>query len=136
MTIGRKLRGGEVIELIGDLGAGKTALVRGLAKGMGSKDEVRSPSFTISNRYRSDTGRLTMHHFDFHRLDDPGIVKRELAEILDDPRSLAVIEWGDDVRGILPDEHLRVRIKATGDNSRRLEFSYPDSLSYLIPKEA
>ncbi|HEX5744437.1 MAG TPA: tRNA (adenosine(37)-N6)-threonylcarbamoyltransferase complex ATPase subunit type 1 TsaE [Candidatus Saccharimonadales bacterium] len=134
MKIGHKLRGGEAIELIGDLGAGKTAFVRGLAKGMGSDDTVRSPSFTISNRYRS--GKLTMHHFDFHRLDGPGIIKRELAEILSDPRAVAVVEWGDAVRDVLPRKHLAIRITATGDESRDFEFSYPDSLGYLMPEEA
>lgn len=134
MKMGRRLRGGEAIELIGDLGAGKTAFVRGLAEGMGSKDSVRSPSFTISNRYRS--GKLTMHHFDFHRLDDPGILRRELAEILSDPQAVAVVEWGDAVRNVLPHEHLTIRIAATGDESRDIRFSYPDSLGYLMPEEA
>src|SRR6185312_5854101 len=74
MKIGRKLQGGEVIELISDLGGGKTTFVRGLAKGMGSQDTVRSPSFTLSNEYRS--GKLTLYHFDFYRLEDPGIMRR------------------------------------------------------------
>ncbi len=134
MKMGRKLRGGEAIELIGDLGAGKTAFVRGLAKGMDSKDAVRSPSFTISNRYRS--GKLTMYHFDFHRLDDPGIIKRELAEILNDPQAVAVVEWGGSVRDVLPSGRMTIRIMATGDNRRRFEFSYPESLSYLVPEKA
>jgi tRNA threonylcarbamoyladenosine biosynthesis protein TsaE len=133
MKMGRKLRGGEAIELIGDLGAGKTAFVRGLAKGMGSGDAVSSPSFTISNRYGSD--RLTMHHFDFHRLEDPGLLKRELAEILEDSAAVAVVEWGDAVKDVMPRNHLAVRITATGDESRRFEFAYPDGLAYLMPEE-
>lgn len=134
MKMGRKLRGGESIELIGDLGAGKTAFVRGLAKGMGSSDPVRSPSFTVSNQYRA--GKLTMHHFDFHRLDAPGIIKRELAEILENPQAAIAVEWGGTVKDVLPHERMVIRITATGENSRQFEFSYPDNLSYLVPRGA
>jgi tRNA threonylcarbamoyladenosine biosynthesis protein TsaE len=131
--MGTKLRGGEIIELIGDLGAGKTAFVRGLARGMGSSDAVSSPSFTISNRYGSE--KLVMHHFDFHRLDDPGIIKRELAEMLEDPRAVTVVEWGAAVEDVMPRDRVAIRITAIGDESRRFEFSYPDKLSYLMPEK-
>jgi tRNA threonylcarbamoyladenosine biosynthesis protein TsaE len=131
MRIGSKLRGGEVIELVGDLGAGKTAFVRGLAEGMGSRDAVSSPSFTLSNRYQG--GNLTLHHFDFYRLDEPGIMERDLAEVMDDPHAVAVIEWGGIAEALLPPDRLTVRIKPTGENSRQLEFSCPNNLGYLAP---
>src|SRR5262249_33137193 len=119
-AIGRKLRGGEVIELVGDLGSGKTAFVRGLARGMGSKDAVRSPSFTLSNQY--STGQLTLHHFDFYRLQEPGIMRDELAEIVNDPQAVVTVEWGDIVEDVLPDDRLTVTITATGENERRFNF--------------
>ncbi|MGH7194808.1 MAG: tRNA (adenosine(37)-N6)-threonylcarbamoyltransferase complex ATPase subunit type 1 TsaE [Candidatus Saccharimonadales bacterium] len=132
MRIGRKLRGGEIIELVGDLGAGKTAFVRGLAKGMGSSDDVSSPSFTLGNRYRA--GRLTLYHFDFHRLDEPGIMRRELAETVEDPAVVVVVEWADSVRSVIPDDRLTINITAAGENERRFNFTYPQKLRYLIPE--
>lgn len=131
MRIGRKLRGGEVIELISDVGGGKTTFVRGLARGMGSKDVVRSPSFTIGNQYKA--GRLTLHHFDFYRLQEPGIMERELAEALQDPKAVVVIEWGGIAEAVLPPGRLSIRIKPTGETSRRFSFSCPNNLKYLSP---
>lgn len=130
METGRRLRGGEMIELIGDLGSGKTAFVRGLVRGMGSDDQVRSPSFTLSNQYRA--GKLTLHHFDFYRLKEPGIMARELAEILEDPHAIVVVEWGGIAEAILPQDRLTVRIRPTGDTSRQFQFSCPNNLKYLV----
>jgi tRNA threonylcarbamoyladenosine biosynthesis protein TsaE len=133
-NLGSKLRGGEVIELVSDLGGGKTTFVRSLAKGMGSDDNVSSPTFTLSNEYQA--GKLTLHHFDFYRLSEPGIMRDELAEILAEPQAVTVIEWAGIVEDVLPLERLTIRIKATGENSREFSFEYPESLGYLIPKEA
>lgn len=131
--IGAKLKGGEVIELISDLGGGKTAFTRGLAKGMGSTDVVRSPSFTLSNEYKADN--LTLCHFDFYRLTEPGIMRDELAELVLDPQIVVVVEWADIVEDVLPAARLTVKITATGENSRALLFSYDESLAYLLPRE-
>ena len=81
--LGKSLRGGEVIELVSDLGGGKTTFVRGLARGAGSHDKVASPTFTISKTYVTDGYEI--HHFDFYRLNDAGIVADELAEVVGDP---------------------------------------------------
>lgn len=132
--MGHKMRGGEVIELVSDLGGGKTAFVRGLAKGMGSPDMVRSPSFTLGNQYHA--GKLTLHHFDFHRLGEPGIMRDELAEILTDSQNVAVIEWANIIEDVLPAERLIIQIKATAETGRELIFEYPEQLEYLIPKNA
>jgi tRNA threonylcarbamoyladenosine biosynthesis protein TsaE len=129
--IGRKLRGGEVIELVSDLGGGKTAFVRGLAQGLGSKDTVRSPSFTLSNEYHA--GKLTLYHFDFYRLKEPGIMRDELAEVLHDRRAVVAVEWPEIIEEVLPAEHLTIHIKATGENSRQFDFDYPEGLQYLFP---
>jgi len=128
--VGRRLKGGEVIELVSDLGGGKTTFVRGLAKGMGSYDKVASPSFTISREYKA--GNKTMYHFDFYRLQDPGLVANELAEVAADPQAVVVVEWADIVESVLPAQHLTVRIKSTGEDSREFSFTYPPVLSYLI----
>jgi tRNA threonylcarbamoyladenosine biosynthesis protein TsaE len=128
-ALGSRLRGGEVLELVSDVGGGKTTFVRGLAKGMGSNDKVASPSFTLSREYRSD--KLTMYHFDFYRLNDPGIVANELAEVVDDPQAVVVVEWADIVENVLPAERLTIRIRNTGASSREFGFSCPKSLAYL-----
>lgn len=129
-AVGKRLKGGEVIELISDLGGGKTAFVRGLAKGAGSNDDVASPTFTISRIYRGP--RADIHHYDFYRLNESGIVGQELEESLEDKRAVTVVEWGQTVRDILPKSRLAVTITATGEDSRQFAFSAPASHAYLV----
>lgn len=132
-AIGARLKGGEVIELVSDLGGGKTIFTKGLVKGAGSQDDVTSPTFTLRNEYKA--GDLTIYHFDFYRLSEPGIMADELAEVIGDTQAVTIVEWADVVENILPSGRLTVRIAATGENSRKLTFNYPEKLSYLIPKE-
>lgn len=127
--IGGRLRGGEVIELASDLGGGKTTFVRGLAAGMGSQDAVSSPSFTISQIYESD--KLTMHHYDFYRLGEPGLMAQELSEVLDSPNSVVVVEWADVVDDVLPAERVSIKITAIDVDDRKFSISLPDTYSYL-----
>lgn len=99
-----------VIELIGDVGAGKTTFVRGLAEGLGVKEPVTSPSFTISKVYAlPDGGRLV--HYDFYRLPEPGIMVDDLTENLNDAKNVVVIEWGESVKDLLPEKHDKIEIK-------------------------
>ncbi|MDB5165030.1 MAG: hypothetical protein JWL89_656 [Candidatus Saccharibacteria bacterium] len=120
-----------MIELVSDLGGGKTAFVRGLAKGVGSKDTVSSPSFTLSNEYH--TAKLTLYHFDFYRLSEPGIMRDELADVLGQPDTVVAIEWADIVEDVLPQERLRIRITPTDETKRTLLVEYPETLKYLVP---
>jgi tRNA threonylcarbamoyladenosine biosynthesis protein TsaE len=129
--VGRRLRGGEVIELVSDLGGGKTTFVKGLAKGMGSNDLVSSPSFTINNIY-SGTG-IKLHHYDFYRLHEPGIMKQELAEALTDPNTVAVIEWAAIAQSVLPEERLTISFTPVDEDSREISFQAPRKLKYLFP---
>ena len=76
--IGRQISEGMVLELIGDVGAGKTTFTKGLAKGLGISETVQSPTFTISRVYEGE--KLTLSHYDFYRLNDYGIMEMELAE--------------------------------------------------------
>ena len=131
--LGAKLRGGEVIELISDVGGGKTTFVRGLARGMGSAEKVASPSFTIGRQYKA--GRLTLYHFDFYRLHEPGIMAEELAEVLGDEQAVIVVEWANIVENILPNDRLSIAITTTGDESRELSFTCPKNLSHLQEKD-
>lgn len=129
--LGARLRGGEIIELIGDIGAGKTTLTRGIARGLDISDTITSPSFTISCNYagRDD---LTLRHYDFYRLDDAGIMSMELTEAANDPHGVTIIEWADTVRNILPDDHVTISIKYLADNGRELQISTPESMEYLL----
>jgi tRNA threonylcarbamoyladenosine biosynthesis protein TsaE len=129
-SIGSKLRGGEVIELVSDLGGGKTTFVRSLAKGMGSTDKVGSPTFTISREYKA--GDLTLYHFDFYRLGEAGIMNEELLEVINDPKAVVAIEWADIVENALPASRVTIRITATGETERAFDMAYPERLSYLF----
>ena len=122
-TVGETARSGPVepivIELIGDVGVGKTTFVRGLAKGLGVKELVTSPSFTISKSYAlKNGGRLI--HYDFYRLPDPGIMLDDLQDNLIDPKNIIIIEWGESITNILPDNHIKIEIKYKDDNSREV----------------
>lgn len=129
--IGRQLRGGEVLELIGDVGAGKTTFTRGLAAGLGVTDTVQSPSFTISCSYPARDG-LTLNHYDFYRLNDPGIVAMELAESINDNKSITVIEWGDSIRDVLPSNHVTIKFNYLPDQGRDVVISAPTKFTYLV----
>jgi|SRR5882757_6815417 len=131
-ALGMRCKGGEVIELISDLGGGKTTFVRGLAKGMGSPDKVASPSFTILREYKA--GDRTLYHFDFYRLKDPGLVANELAEVVGDPKAVVAVEWADIVEDVLPIDKLTISIKSMGDTERNITLRYPKKLAYLIPE--
>ncbi|HEU4967116.1 MAG TPA: tRNA (adenosine(37)-N6)-threonylcarbamoyltransferase complex ATPase subunit type 1 TsaE [Candidatus Saccharimonadales bacterium] len=131
--IGACVRGGEVIELVSDLGGGKTTFVRGLARGMGSTDRVSSPTFTLSREYAA--GERTLYHFDLYRLNEAGLMADEVAELAGAPHAVTVIEWGDAVQHVLPKHTLRITIHVLGDIERELEISCPPELAYLTPKE-
>ena len=120
--IGRRLRGGEVIELIGDVGAGKTTLTRGIARGLGVTDSITSPSFTISCNYPA-RDQLTLRHYDFYRLHDSGIMAMELAEAIADPQSVTIVEWGDSVRDVLPAGHTTITIDYLPETGRQVTIS-------------
>ena len=128
-NIAALLKGGEVFELIGDVGAGKTTFVKGLAAGLGVEDDVQSPSFTISRMYDARDG-LQLAHYDFYRLSDPGIMANELQEMVGDPTTITVIEWADIVEGVLPESHFTLRFEAPTETSRRIEI--PDALGVAV----
>lgn len=128
-SIAATLKGGEVFELIGDVGAGKTTFTKGLAKGLAVDDDVQSPSFTISRVYDARDG-LQLVHYDFYRLADPGIMANELDEMIHDPKVITVIEWADIVEGILPEGHFRIQFESPSETTRRI--TLPDVLGEKI----
>ena len=106
-----------VIELIGDVGTGKTTFTRGLAEGLGIKEPITSPSFTISKQYAlPKNGKLI--HYDFYRLGDPGLMAEDLTENLQNPNNIIVIEWGESISELLPLNHITINIEYTNDGRK------------------
>lgn len=117
--LGNLAKGGDILELVGDVGAGKTTFVKGFAVGMGIDEDVQSPSFTISRSYAAPGG-LLLSHYDFYRLQDPGIMSVELQEIIQLNDTVTIIEWADIVQNVLPEDRLTLRILADSERSRQL----------------
>jgi len=119
-ALGELLVAGDLVLLVGDLGAGKTAFVQGLARGLEVEEPVTSPTFTIVQEY---AGRLPLTHVDVYRLErvqdlyDLGLEERG-------DRGVIVVEWGDLVEQAVPAEHLVIRIEpGAADTERVLELS-------------
>jgi tRNA threonylcarbamoyladenosine biosynthesis protein TsaE len=114
----RHLPAGTVLSLIGDLGAGKTEFVKGLATGLGTNDEVTSPTFTLVHEYRG--GRLVLFHMDFYRLNE----ESELDELgLEDyltAGGVCAIEWGDKFRKRLPQDSVSIRFTIHDQDKRTI----------------
>ena len=108
------------LELIGDVGAGKTTFTKALVGKLGSNDEVTSPSFAINNRYQLRDGR-EVSHYDFYRLGEAGVISQELLEDLMNPQTCVIVEWAETVSQVLPAERLQMTIITLADGGRRLE---------------
>lgn len=108
------------LELIGDVGAGKTTLTKALVEKLGSNDEVTSPSFAINNRYQLSDGR-EVSHYDFYRLGEAGVISQELLEDLMNPQTCVIVEWAETVSQVLPAERLQMTITTLADGGRQLE---------------
>lgn len=130
--IGAQLKGGECIELVSDVGGGKTTFVKGLVSGAGSTNHVSSPTFTISKIYK--TQNFDIVHFDFYRLHEAGLIEHEIEEVVQDTNSVVVVEWSDIVRHVLPEQRLRIEIINDSQDKRVLILSSDKSLGYLTEK--
>lgn len=119
-AIGQSVSGGEVLELVGDIGAGKTTLTKGIARALGINEPVQSPTFTISRVYNSPKG-LRLAHYDFYRLGEAGIMGDEIREAMDDD-SVVVVEWAGAVDDDLPKDRLLVKITTISEEERLVEF--------------
>jgi len=112
------LRPGDTVILEGELGAGKSELARGIARGLGVTETVTSPSFTILNVYES--GRCPLYHFDWYRLES----EEELYELGMDEYlggdGIAVVEWAERCPDAVPEDCIRIRLEATGEETRRI----------------
>jgi len=114
-----QLRPGDVVALTGDLGAGKTALVKGIARGLGIAQDVTSPTFTLVHEYAG--GRLPLFHVDLYRLDNvEQAVAIGIEDYLGGP-GVTAIEWAEKIESLLPAHSTRIRITTVNENVRRIE---------------
>jgi tRNA threonylcarbamoyladenosine biosynthesis protein TsaE len=132
--LGSIIKPPELIELRSDLGGGKTTFTKGLVCGLGSTDRAASPTFTLNKVYEANHAQV--HHFDFYRLDEPGILSDQLQESLRDSQVIIVIEWADIVKGVLPEEKITIEFKPVADNEneRVITFEFPSSKMEIIEK--
>lgn len=116
--LGLALKTGGLIELAGDLGSGKTTLIKGIAGGLGIKKPINSPTFTISRVY--EFGDQKFYHFDFYRIGSMDITDLELTDALADPRSLVAVEWSEHVSVPLPKDRLLAEMRTSSEDSREI----------------
>ncbi len=115
-ALGRAAETGDVVLLSGELGAGKTVFVQGIARGLGFEGPVSSKSFVLLGEY---AGRLVLYHADLFRLESPQDVE-ELALDEISREGVLVVEWPERGEGVLPEEHLLLRFEVTGPETRRI----------------
>lgn len=122
-SVGKKLKGGDVIAYIGGLGAGKTTFTRGLSIGLGIGDAVTSPTFALVNEYRSDSSDVTLYHFDMYRITSSlDLETTGFYDYMDDNNIMAV-EWSENIRDSLPENTVFIKITRLSDNKREIEIN-------------
>lgn len=129
--IGRSLKGGEVICLVGDLGAGKTHLTKFIGEGMGIDEYITSPTFAILNIYE---GKIHLNHFDMYRLEED-VEFEDLG--FDDylfSDDVNIIEWPDRIKKYLPKSLINIEIKTLGEEKRQVNITtnYDEKYKYIL----
>ena len=120
--LAQPLRGGDVIALSGELGSGKTTFTQGLARGMGIRAAVTSPTFVLVNRYAAPDGRV-LQHADCYRLANAPVEMWDIGLTdLYEGDDVVVIEWADRISGLLPDDYLEIAFAYLDENRRGLHF--------------
>lgn len=121
--LGSRARPGDVYALDGDLGAGKTILAKGIARGMGIADEITSPTFTLLEVYEH---ALPLYHFDLYRVENPAELDSLYFEEYWEAEGVSVIEWADRAAGRLPANTVHISMRYIDDTTRRITIEYPD----------
>ena len=127
-ALGKVLTPGAVLAYTGDLGAGKTAFTRGLARGLGADEQVTSPTYTIVNEYLS--GRMPLFHFDMYRLSSEEDLWDIGWEDYLDRGGVCAVEWSERVADAMEDA-IQIRIEKLGENTRRITVKGGDALAYI-----
>jgi len=117
--LARSLNKGDIVALIGDLGAGKTVFTKGIAAGLGVKNAkyVNSPTFVIIKEYK---GKAPLYHFDLYRLNAASFLDATSFDEYFYGGGVCVIEWADKIRPLLPQRHIEVRLTVTGEGKRKI----------------
>jgi len=119
--VASKLKGGDVLALVGDLGTGKTQFVKGLVRGVGSNDAATSPTFTLLHEYRG--GRLPIYHFDFYRLESAEALRAIGFEEYIFGDGISVIEWADRFADSIPPQARWVKFEIVSPEVRAIDLS-------------
>ena len=116
--IGKSLKPNDIVALIGDLGAGKTTLIQGMAKGLEVENWVTSPTFTLINEFK---GRLDLYHVDLYRINSIEEAMDIAIEEYFTRGGVTVIEWAEKIKPLLPEETIEINIKIKSENEREFE---------------
>ena len=122
-TVLKQLQGKNTVALYGQLGAGKTTFIQGLAKELGIKKRLTSPTFILMRQYQLPKGAVynSMLHLDLYRLNLADDLRSiDLDEIISNPKNLVVIEWAEKAKKILPQNRLDIKFTITGENERKI----------------
>ncbi len=125
-ALGQRLQPATILAYQGDLGAGKTAFTRGLARGLGAKDTVTSPTYTIVNEYLS--GRMPLFHFDMYRLSSEEDLFDIGWEDYLDRNGVCAVEWSENVAGAM-EGAITVKLEKLGENTRRITIEGGDAVA-------
>lgn len=118
----RSLKGGELIALFGDLGAGKSVFTRGLARGLGIKERIASPTFVFIKTHKR--GKITLHHIDLYRLHNTQDVEGlGLEDIIAQDNAVVVVEWADKMGKNLPKKRIDISLEKIDDQKRRIRIT-------------
>ena len=122
--LGEIINSGAVIALAGDLGAGKTTFVKGLAKGLGVKNTITSPTFLLIKKYAVRKARSkieSFYHIDCYRLENEKKLQcLGIEEIIKDKRAITVIEWPEKIKNLLPKDAIKIKFEWAGENERKI----------------
>ena len=118
--LARGLQKGDVLALYGDLGSGKTTFTKGIGRGLGVKDvrHINSPTFVLIKEYEA---RIPMYHLDLYRLDNLGDIEDICVEEYIYGDGVAIVEWAEKIKDILPEKHIAVKFTIKGDEEREIE---------------
>lgn len=120
-SVGKKLKGGDVIAYVGGLGVGKTTFTRGLSVGLGIGDMVTSPTFALVNEYRSENSGIMLCHFDMYRITNSlDLETTGFYDYMND-RNILAVEWSENISDALPENTIYIKITRLSENEREIE---------------